>query len=396
MVLPNSPFARPLSSFRTPLTAPTVDSDLDALVCVQFGVSYLPFVLGALKQLLLNTDWTDAQGSPAFNLTQQRIGDLIWEFTNAGPCSTMFEVRQNSTNPCVLEFSTDGGVTWTPFANLQLCPPAILPAPENPPAFPQQGIQPGGGSPAPGQCFDLDVTIQGNQQYLLPWNVTDDWSIEVTLVQGAWWDGSIIRNWTFYDGRIFFLGQDGGSGIPSETGDPITSAKHGALVIVPPVPANGAALVSGTPYNVPTGTGTGNYILQMNDSALGDNQGSITFHLQACNSEVIYITYPARGSGPSFCRVGDTITFTTALSTTWYVRAHFSHCVKLTVISATGWTLYSPGDGTPVGQYCDGSDITTQGALGAPTNWDASWCALETAADSATPFTYVVHIDALC
>jgi hypothetical protein len=38
---------------------------------------------------------------------------------------TMFDVRQNEALPCKLEKSTDGGTTWTQWANLKLCPPDL-------------------------------------------------------------------------------------------------------------------------------------------------------------------------------------------------------------------------------------------------------------------------------
>jgi hypothetical protein len=37
----------------------------------------------------------------------------------------MFDVRQNEEEPCALEKSDDGGETWTPFADLQLCVPLL-------------------------------------------------------------------------------------------------------------------------------------------------------------------------------------------------------------------------------------------------------------------------------
>lgn len=40
-------------------------------------------------------------------------------------CPMPFDVRQNPDAPCTLEKSTDGGVTWVPFADLQACPPLL-------------------------------------------------------------------------------------------------------------------------------------------------------------------------------------------------------------------------------------------------------------------------------
>jgi len=45
-------------------------------------------------------------------------------FTYCGDAS-MFDVRQKDGSPCELDKTTDGGETWTEFANLQLCPPLL-------------------------------------------------------------------------------------------------------------------------------------------------------------------------------------------------------------------------------------------------------------------------------
>lgn len=37
----------------------------------------------------------------------------------------VLDVRQNEENPCILEKSTDGGIIWTPFADLSLCQPRL-------------------------------------------------------------------------------------------------------------------------------------------------------------------------------------------------------------------------------------------------------------------------------
>jgi len=66
----------PRGSFQTPVARPTVDPDTGVLQVVCFNVAWLPVVLGALGQLLLQATWkydTEAE----LNEVQERVSDLI-------------------------------------------------------------------------------------------------------------------------------------------------------------------------------------------------------------------------------------------------------------------------------------------------------------------------------
>lgn len=45
---------------------------------------------------------------------------------DAIPGDTLFDVRQNTENPCTLEKSINAGETWTAWADLKLCPPDLI------------------------------------------------------------------------------------------------------------------------------------------------------------------------------------------------------------------------------------------------------------------------------
>lgn len=295
----DSGYAKPISSFRYPVPVPTVDPDAAPVVCVAVNQAWIAYVAGACKQLLLQTTW-DTTDPTVLALVQERVFNLISQLGAAVACME-FAVRQDPLDSCFLDFSTDGGTTWTPFANISACVNQMYP-PTNPPGQGQPGEQPGGGTPTPGQCFDLDISINGNQQVLIPFPVTDRWEITISNVTGAWADGpTITAEWACYDGHFFLLGQCALPTSPGLSTDPLPSANHCALILRGPSAAL-APLTSGTLYTVPTGTGTGNYVLQMNDEPIADNQGAIHCHLHVCSPmtpPLTCITYDLTGSmGP--------------------------------------------------------------------------------------------------
>lgn len=79
---------------------------------------------GALLDLAAGYKWQDDPDHKAKDVA------LVWRgvIDNMEDCGvTDFDVRQNEEEPCKLDKSTDGGETWTQFANLQLCPPRLRP-----------------------------------------------------------------------------------------------------------------------------------------------------------------------------------------------------------------------------------------------------------------------------
>lgn len=120
---PDSPFARPVSSFQTPVPLVTVDPDEEPDYQVCFRKEWLPYVIGSLQQLLLQTTWK-TNDKDALNLVQARAQLLISMFLNA--CGDDMDVRQNEDNPCILEKLNEDG-EWVPFADVSLCTPIAPP-----------------------------------------------------------------------------------------------------------------------------------------------------------------------------------------------------------------------------------------------------------------------------
>jgi len=73
---PNSPYAVPVSSFQRPVPLVLVDPCDDPAITVRINRQWVPYVLGALKQLVLQTTW-DTNDPEALWLVQQRAMALL-------------------------------------------------------------------------------------------------------------------------------------------------------------------------------------------------------------------------------------------------------------------------------------------------------------------------------
>ena len=98
----------PLASFIFPVTGPTALPADSPTVCVPINVAWLPFVVGAVAQLLQPQTWNGVGVS--IQEMQARATDLLAQFINADPC-VQFAIR--FVSGCALQTSLDGGTTWT-------------------------------------------------------------------------------------------------------------------------------------------------------------------------------------------------------------------------------------------------------------------------------------------
>jgi len=74
------PYAHPVSSFENPVTPPDAEPDEGSQVSVCFNEAWLPYVLGALYQLYLQTTWK--ADSAGILLAQQRATKLTSLFVS--------------------------------------------------------------------------------------------------------------------------------------------------------------------------------------------------------------------------------------------------------------------------------------------------------------------------
>jgi len=114
-----SPYAVPVSSFAEPVIPPTSEPDGGDQAVVCFSIAWLPYVLGALHQLLLQTTW---QGTAdEIQLAQNRANNLISIFgQNALVCPNIMVIRNlryDADCDC-LQQTFDGGSTWVDASGL--------------------------------------------------------------------------------------------------------------------------------------------------------------------------------------------------------------------------------------------------------------------------------------
>lgn len=213
----------------------------------------------------------------------REVAAVWWDVYNAVRDSTCEGevIRQSPTDPCIIQKSLDG-VIWEDVVDMSLCVHSIYP-PSNDAGRSQPGEQPGGGTPEPGQCFTNIYTVPGNGRALLPYPIHDGWTITVLEYTGAWCpDSSPLAAWFCPTGHQFLLGMCGVIALNATAGYPDPTGYQNELVLFTP-DGTGHKLRPGEQYTVPVNMGYGNYSLQMNDTDLLNNQGSITAKVIVCN-----------------------------------------------------------------------------------------------------------------
>lgn len=178
-------------------------------------------------------------------------------------------IRQNPTNPCILESSIDG-INWCAFADLSLClgvPPQIGDGAEQP--------RPGGGQ----ACYNGE--LQANGLWLLPAVVNTGDTLDITSALGAGTDGG-AGIWYCPNGNTFVAGQCLALTGGLAAGDPASTVNHMRLVWN----INGSYYdAMGGPLTVPSSVVNAQVTLQVNDSAIANNSGSYQFTVCVTNNQ---------------------------------------------------------------------------------------------------------------
>jgi len=281
---PNSPFAIPTSSFNSPVPLVDTDPDTGPFITVCFNKEWQPYIVGALKQLMLQTTW-DTHDPNQLNLVQQRANNLINLFFRSHPlCNPETSeiarsgaegdenlIRQDPDNPCLLQTSING-TDWCTFADLSLC----LGAPAQPTTN-QPQPQPGGG------CQSYAGAMAANNRWIAPTLVNAGDTVHLLNPFGAGQDGTEGGGleWRCFDGFVFFQDFCVTTTQRLESTDPLNTAPHMALI------ANIAGVfydLTAGPITVPGGVSNAQVIVQVNDAVLTDNAGNYTFNLEVCNN----------------------------------------------------------------------------------------------------------------
>jgi len=252
-----------------------------------------------------------------------------------------------------------------------------------------------GGGLAPGECREWDVSLRGNEKWLLPAVVSAGDTIEITGASGAWNDGTL--GWNCVDGRAYFAGVCG-TPEPPDGSDPLQTASHMRLIME-------IDSVFYDAYNqlqaVPSGVTDEQVVFQANDSTLEGNSGAVSFHVKLCKAgelvETFSISY-ARGSGLTSAQAGQifgltSVYYETDFGPNYNVEFTVSPCCKIEVLGQGGWTSITSAvnvnwntlDCASVGHPVFPADSTDIMEFG---NREVTVCGI----NSLTPFTLTVRI----
>jgi len=155
-------------------------------------------------------------------------------------------------------------------------------------AIGQPGAVPGGDIPLPaGECRTIEVTVFGHSAYIVPFRVSPGDTVQVVNYSGAWaYENSYSALWYGWNGGIFLLGTvnefedtSTATGVYSTRRVQTLIGRYGTNFLDL---SNGLQTTPGPIITVPSGSEFP-LILQMNDTDLSDNQGSILLEIQVCS-----------------------------------------------------------------------------------------------------------------
>lgn len=266
-------------TFQEKVAIPETDPQDGPQICVKFGEAYLPYIIGALYQLMSPNTWDGATLADV-DRAQNQANDLIYLFQSAQPCidfcpqPTPVGTLEDLPMPIRVDCECRVFVTCCDGTEVQLATvPMLAPANVN---------QPSQGAPqAPsGGCATYHGQMSAGNQWLLPTLVSTGDTLLLANDAGAGHDPSDGLNWRCPDGEDFVAGAC--IGLTHFVGtDPLPLTPHMALIwniggtFYPAI---------GTAFTVPGGVSSAQAYLQVNDSAIADDTGTYTFDVTYCNN----------------------------------------------------------------------------------------------------------------
>jgi len=252
--------------------------------CVQVWIPDSPDALramyGALRELTYWSNWrldgTTAAKDAAY--AWRLALDNHPAFAECEECMSL-EFRQ--LTPCVLEYSTDGGVIWHEAYNGYNCAlEAIQDKIEDGTIAPPSQQGPGGEVPVD-QCWDYMVTLGARDVWHSPVPISAGYSVTISLASGGWWDGDINDLiWSCPTGSDYALGSCVGDPEAGQETDPAPALPHMRVI-----GHYGTSWIDplSSAVTIPAGVPETDLFIQANDGTLSDNQGSVSFKVTICN-----------------------------------------------------------------------------------------------------------------
>lgn len=281
-MFPLSPYAHPVGSFSLPVDIPQVTPGECPFIQVRFNASWLPLILAALNQLILQSTW---KGTPDQQLDAMQQATYLQALFAQGlriPCDTPETPDSNQCGGCDMSC---GCIKWVNGVLMQYCCGQWTPVPGMPPG--SGSNQPGNGSPQPpnngGTATYVGCMVNGGT-FLVPTLFNTGDVIELTNFTGATNDpddGTLV--WRCYDGNLFIAGACvpfSGNLAPS---DPINTINH--LRVIGLIGGSYYDLSVG-PFTIPSAIVNQPMVIQLNDNYLSNDNGSLCFTVNVTNNQL--------------------------------------------------------------------------------------------------------------
>jgi len=359
----DSSFAKPVSSFQRPVPLVLIDPDAEPLICVKFNEAWLAYIIGSLKQLLLQTTWKTSDPDE-LNNAQGRAFNLIELFSSALTCAReealrdpglsledtlSQQIRISPDDSCIIQMWCIDH--WEDWYNPREC------------IATGAGQQTAGaaGQPGPSETRSYCFSIEARTPALYPVAVNTGDTISVDQVEGAWTDGlsGLLSTWRCPDGQTYTLGACSGGTI-TDGADLMPTQPHMGLIAW--IDAEMFYIGTGATFLVPAGITDAQLLFMPNNSDPTGASGSVSacVTIDTAAAAPLNVSYDT-GSGPTQVTNGGVYVFTSDSSGNPGIDVTFSAPVKITIQSSTldhpvcattcaYYTYYNP-PGTQIVQY---------------------------------------------
>jgi len=290
---PLSLFATPVSSFIEPVPPPGVDPLTGGCSIIAINPKWIPYIVGSLQQLCLQTTW-DATGDE-LSLVLAQANNLLLAFNNlqsvdcGGMPPQLIDESEYQMAICEQLRFKNGKLqglccgVWTDIDG-QASQGNVNPG------------QPGAGSPIPppngGQATYCGALGNGGQ-WLLPVNVSSGDTLLFEGLEGAWNDNREVI-WNCPDGWVYALGACGQT-LPHGSPDPLPTGLH--MQIIAHIDGSWYDPLNldfqGVPqvFTVPPGITNSVVLLQANIDDITKVQGSVSFCVTVKNNQIGTFTH---------------------------------------------------------------------------------------------------------